>query len=298
MDPVRVIQQYGFLGTLQKTGKLLASVPRKLYYQVHHRNATEYRQPSPEELATIEQQLQENGVLVKPLTVDPETFTEFRNRFVFPDNYHGGIDGPVWDEKILEHYLAYELAIKHLPENNKYIDIAAFRSPWTSILREQHIDAYAIDMEVPDKFSGLDYYIQTDATDTPFDSDSIGAASLQCAFEMFRDDDDMMLIRELSRILIPGGKAIISPLYMHTHYCSYSSPDYLGKGYSDPEATEYINRSFFGIPSSRKYNAEKLKTRVLDTIKAQGMEYSLYRITNKSEISPSVYCHFVLEITK
>lgn len=78
---------------------------------------------------------------------------------------------------------------------------------------------------------------------------------------MFTGDSDMQLVGELGRILRSGGKAVILPLYMHTHYSAYATPEYFGKGYADRAAKEYVRMNSFGVPSSRKYDACALQRR-------------------------------------
>ena len=120
---------------------------------------------------------------------------------------------------------------------------------------------------------------------------------MHCAYEMFTGDDDKGLLNEMARILKPGGKVVIVPLYMHTHYCSYSTPEYYGKGYSC-QAKEYVRVDCFGVPSSRKYDAKQLKERVLDRIQSLGMRYKLLVLRNKAEVGTGIYCHFILEVYK
>lgn len=105
-------------------------------------------------------------------------------------------------------------------------------------------------------------------------------------------DDDVNFVREVARILKLGSKVIILPLYIHTPYCAYATPDYYGKGYSPPQAKKYIRRDCMGLPSSRKYNAALIKERVLDPIKSHGMEYKLLLHRNKNEFGNNIYCYF------
>ena len=115
---------------------------------------------------------------------------------------------------------------------------------------------------------------------------------------MFQGDHDKLLIKELARILRPGGKVIILPLYMHTHYCAYATPEYFGKGYADTDAKEYIRMDCYGVPSSRKYDAQRLKERVLAPIQQAGLRYRLLALRNKSALGTGIYLHFILEIEK
>lgn len=181
-----------------------------------------------------------------------------------------------------------------------YIDVAAASSPWAQKLRDrQNVAAHAIDLCAVDKaYQHLPYYRIENATKTTFADASVAGASLQCAFEMFMHTDDTNFILEAARILKPGGKVIVLPLYMHTHYCAYATPEYFGKGYQDVGAKEYVRLDCNGVPSSRKYDAQQLKLRVLDPIIANGMRYRLHALRNKTELGSNIYCHFILEIEK
>ena len=265
------------------------------------RKAPRYRNPSAEELEQIERELRALGVEIADYSPSVRAFQTFQVQGYFPDDYLGGSDSPVWHEKLLEHWIASErLGLLEYGANEIYVDVAAASSPWAHAMREcKGIDAYAIDLDhVGRSFRHLPYYRIENATATSFADGSVQGASLHCAYEMFLGDDDSQLIREIARILAPGGKVVILPLYLHSHYCAYATREYFGKGYSDPGAKEYVRLDCMGVPSSRKYSAAKLKSRVLDPIVSQGMSYSLLALRNKEELGPGIYCHFILEIRR
>lgn len=282
--------------------KLLFSLGRKSGYTGwRFRDAPQYTNPTEAELESIEYELAKLGVIIQNYTPSPESFKAFLAENWFPADYHGGMTSGVWDEKLLEHWIACErLGLMDYGSNDIYVDVAAANSPWVKNLRERKgISAFAIDInKVGLKYRNLPYYRKEDATNTAFENSSIKGASLHCAFEMFMNNDDTRLIKEAARILRPGCKLIILPLYMHTHYCSYATPEYYGKGYSDPESTEYIRMDCSGVPSSRKYDATTFKRRILDQIESLGMNYELLAIRNKPALGSNIYCHFILEIKR
>jgi SAM-dependent methyltransferase len=268
-----------------------------LYLKIKHINAPIYQNPTPAELQKIEEDLVEFGISVNPIVLSKQEFDGFKSNYIFPDEYHGGKEGKVWDEKYLEHFIAYKFCdLDKFTGQDVYVDIAAAGSPWAKILHENGYKAYSIDLNINKAFGDLDFYIQSDAKKTNFEDSSVTACSLQCAYEMFNGDDDILFIDECKRILIPNGKAVISPLYMHTHHCGYSTIEYYRKGYSDNGATEYLRRDCWGIPFSRKYSAKLLRKRIIDRIEKLGMDYRLYKIENKDELGQGIYCHFFLVI--
>lgn len=270
------------------------------YHRWACRQAPVYKSPTISELAQIESDLKALGVPVLDYAPSKSSFREFLAADAFPADYHGGRDGGVWDEKMAEHWISSQLlALDTYSAGDIYVDIAACTSPWVRIQRERHgRRAFAIDLELPSAYGGLSYYRVENATGTCFPDESVRGASLHCAFEMFAGEDDTKLIPELARILVPGGKAVILPLYMHTHYCAYATPEYFGKGFADPGATEYVRRDCSGVRTSRKYNAEALVQRVLNPVVSHGMSYRLLALRNAADIGRDVYCHFILEIIK
>lgn len=179
-----------------------------------------------------------------------------------------------------------------------YVDIAGASSPWARILREQRREAYSIDLNSPLPYARLDYYLRGDATSTAFDPSSIGSVSLQCAYEMFSGDADTRLLCELARILKPGGRVVISPLYTHTYACCYQSPEYYGKPMGDAGATRYVRRHLRGVPASRKYSAQTLRERVWDPAPQAGLSPGLLVVRNKATFGRRIYLHFILTLDK
>ena len=270
-------------------------------YRLYYRNAPVYASPTNSELLKIENDLSSISVDIHNFDVSIDQFKSFTKDNWFSDKYVGGPTSRVWNEKLLEHYIASILLdLKNYSRDDIYIDVAACNSPWAKQLRINYsINAFAIDLApVSNDFINLSYYLKENATKTSFADNSVRGVSLQCAYEMFQKEDDVLFIDELSRILKRGGKAIILPLYMHTHYCAYSTPEYFGKGYTPKYAKEYIRMDCGGVPSSRKYSANYLKKRILDRIKKAGLNYYIFVLRNKEKIDSDIYCHFILQIEK
>lgn len=289
------IKHHGIIGSL----KVLSRICRNAYFRWRCRSAPIYNNPTPIELVMIEQSLRDLGIAIHDYMPSTEAFKKFKEENWFPPAYHGGQHSGVWDEKLLEYWLSSNLlGLKDYSKEDIFVDIAACDSPWAKTLRERlGITTFAIDLDSNNPaYRDLAYYRIEDATKTTFQPGSVTGCSLHCAYEMFMGDDDRNLIIESARILKPGGKMIILPLYMHTHYCTYTTPEYFGKGHSDISAKEYIRLDCMGIPSSRKYDAKTLKNRVLDPIINAGMKYRLHVLRNKLAFGENIYCHFILEL--
>ncbi len=301
MDLVRKIRQHGLIGSARKAYGLAGRTLQHSYYRWATRHAKSYSGPTPAEHDRIEEDLRALGIAVNDYSPDPAGLAAFRSARYFEPGSYEGVDESVWDEKVLEHWIAAErLGLPAYRPTDTYVDIAAGNSPWAKVLRTRlGMAAFAIDLgEVGAAYRELPYYRTEDATATRFAEASVKGASLQCAYEMFAGEDDTGLVAELARILQPGGKAVVVPLYLHTHYCAYATPDYFGKGHADAQAVEYVCRDWWGIPSARFYDARQLQKRVLVPVERAGMRYQLLALRNKAELGEGVYCHFILEICK
>ena len=298
MKLLNSLRRRGILGTVNHAVKVAG---KELgWYTFRFRHVPKYQVPTADELSLIEKELLDLGVHVEDFQADADAFKTFQAANYFPVDYHGGVCSGVWDEKLLEHFIAFQLlGLKGFAGNDMYVDIAACDSPWAHALRTRlGINAYAIDLELGATYRQFPYYLQENATATNFADASVRGASLQCAFEMFMGEDDVEFIAEAGRILAPGGRLVILPLYMHTHYCAYSTPEYWGKGFTDEKAMEYVHMDYLGVPSSRKYDAATLKQRIIDPVQKHGMQYRLRALRNKEQLGSGIYCHFILEISR
>jgi len=296
VNPAATLRRHGF----RDTARLYWTELCYRYACIRTRSRESYHNPTPDELVRVEGELIRAGVDVRELAVDAGRYHEFTSEFPFPVDYHGGAQTGYWHEKIFEHQVSHLLlGIDGYGADDVYLDVAAGGSPWVRMLRElRGVTAYAIDLTVRHPFRELGYYREEDATRTTFASASVRGISLHCAYEMFTGNSDVQAISEISRILAPGGAVVIVPLYLHTHYCCYSSPEFWGKGFADDGAREYVRRGTRGIPSSRKYDAARLCQRVIDPAVDAGLEPVVYVLRNQYAISAEIYCHFVLMLRK
>ena len=93
--------------------------------------------------------------------------------------------------------------------------------------------------------SSLPFYRADNATRTSFPSASITGASLQCAYEMFMRNDDTLLVEEVARMLKPGGKVAILPLYMPRITVRMRRPSTSGR-----DIRIRLPRSMFGLTAT------------------------------------------------
>jgi SAM-dependent methyltransferase len=251
------------------------------------------------DLVRIEAEMREAGLDVCDYFADTAEFSRYRSRMPFPADYHGGSGSSVYLEKLLEHFVAWDMiGLDGDARRWPYVDIAAASSPWAAMLRQQGLEAYSLDLAPDPSFAHLDYYLRADATEMPFADSSIGSASLQCAYEMFQATADTRLLLELGRVMVPGGRAVILPLYMHTHACYYQSPEHVDRCYGDDGAVRYVRPTVWNVPCSRKYSVATLRSRVLEPAACAGLQPLIHVLRNKSAFGENVYLNFILTLDK
>lgn len=101
--------------------------------------------------------------------------------------------------------------------------------------------------------------------------------ALNCFFEHFEQDADSGFVREVARILRPGGKVCILPLYMNENYHVLSNFELiqrLGMPAFDKNVDIYMQErpnNHFG----RFYDAKALKERVIDIAEKAGLKVEI-----------------------
>ena len=284
-------------GDASMPARLLRQFVRR-WYLLRSRNCVAYYPPISRELEQIESDMLAAGMAVESLSVDGGEFDDFVRAVAFPQDYYGDASEAIRGEKLLEHFVAAQLIDVCSPRRSPYVDVAACASPWAMLLRGRGVEAFAIDLEIPPRYAAVPYYEQQDATAMRFAQNSIGSASLHCAFEMFGGGQDSALIRELARVLRPGGRAVILPLYMHTHACRYQSPEFVGLMPQDEGAASYVRRDCWGVSSSRKYSVQTLLDRVWRPALEVGLAPRIGIVRNAATVVSSAYLHFVLLLDK
>lgn len=149
-----------------------------------------------------------NGVSIQELHINKKEFDDFKRNFKLPSLslYAMGCK----EKKMMEHFIALKLL--DIKPNERYVDIASENSPFPNIFRSKlNADVYSQDLTYKDGIHGK--CIGSSADSMPVQDNWIDKASLQCAYEHFMGDVDTNFMIELTRVLKPGGKCVIVPLY-------------------------------------------------------------------------------------
>jgi len=167
--------------------------------------------------------------------------------------------GQVAIEKCLEHYLSTREC--RLQTGDVLVDVAAAGSPYAQALNNRGITAYSLDLSYPPGMHGS--RIGADATQSGLPNAFADALTLHCAYECFMGDADTLLLSEAARILKPGGRLFITPLYIDDSFYNITSPfcDQVNVKI-DPGAERVWRDDQWKEPFSRHYSATAFVERV------------------------------------
>ncbi len=245
----------------------------------------------------IKREFLESGLTVIDYRIDRSDFCRWLQEIQFPTSYVSAYK-EVFTEKALEHYLA--MKILELNEEDVFIDIAASFSPWYDLSEKYYgCHSYAVDLLLPpDKNDPR--LIECDATNMPFENESVTKMAIHCALEVFENDDDVNLVKEAIRVLKTGGRWVISPLYMDHFYGIRTGLKANRKGIKYGKAMRVWNDVQQGRRFFRYYDVEAFQLRISNV--TDMMDVKIYYITNESEVKQApedlVYVKFVACLTK
>src|SRR5262249_21671490 len=201
---------------------------------------------------------------------------------------------PGFHEKALEHFLAARLT--RLRAGEVCIDVASQNSPVPDLYaRLFGAEMFEQDLAFPPGRSGR--RIGGDAAAMPGPDAFADVLVLHNAFEHFEGDADTRFVHEAARVLKPGGRLCIVPLFMHGRFANQTDPAAIfgAPPRFDAGAEVWCERGWhdrFG----RYYDAARLQSRLL--AHAGAFHVRLLQFTDARTIDPDVYLHFAAVFEK
>jgi SAM-dependent methyltransferase len=249
----------------------------------------------PADQRALESSLREHGFTLRDLVLDPAGYRDFLDRARYDRfQYRQGGAGKNFAEKSLEHYVAAFLL--ELAPGQVYIDIANLQSPTPEIYAEIFgVDAYRQDLRFPEGLHGKT--IGGDAGRMPLPDGFADRMALHCSFEHFEGDADVRFAREAGRVLRPGGRVCILPLYLYPRYAVQTDPAALPTGgiAFENDATIFIARGW-NNRHGRFYDVPHLQSRLLPAL--AGLKLTILIVRNEKEIAPACYLKFIALLEK
>lgn len=192
-------------------------------------------------------------------------------------------------EKALEHFVSIKLL--EFVKTDVFIDIASCGSTFPNIIEEVYgCTTYRQDLTYPFGINGK--AIGGDACILPFNDKSISKLSLHCSFEHFERDSDTRFIKEVTRVLRPGGKLCILPLYLKHDYYILTDPSVKRAGIVFDDGAGIKEQVGWKNHFGRHYNPAKLVERVLAFVGS--LTPTIYLVSNAKEVDESCYLRYIL----
>jgi len=229
--------------------------------------------------ADVIRDLETFGIEVKDTDLNARQFEAYLQKAGYRTyHYDYYLNSPKYlVHKQVQHFLS--LFLTPVDGGDVWADIASSTSPFPEILQRLYgITVYRQDLSYPAGIHGL--YIGSNAAAIPLPNSSVDRVSLHCSFEHFEGNDDCRFLRELARILKPGGLASIVPLYISPEYQILTNPrHWLARGRPSEAGARITMARDYWEGFGRFYDAAALKHRVIDPLHAAGLSYDLFYIS-------------------
>lgn len=229
------------------------------------------------------------GIVVKALPVNAFETRKFCELVNYSEVYPG-YAGSNFPEKCLEHFVASSLLA--FSNDDILVDIVADDSPFAGIVhRVFDSTTFTQDSARP---SGVDGdFIGGAPWELPLPDAFVSKVSLLSALEHCESDTDSRLFKELARVLHPGGKVVVAPLYMFTEPAILTDPTRSAESGVpfDPGTTIHCVKGW-GHRHGRFYSPQTLKDRILRF--SDQFRFTIYHVLGTEHLTGSIYLRFVL----
>lgn len=258
--------------------KLRAKHDVKIVRYINHQH--------PARTECIKEKLEKNGIPVNRIKISKNEYNDYIKRASYNEEYYS--DNII--EKRLEHFICYKLL--KLSDKDVFVDIASEHSPLCEIMqRLTGCKGFMQDIMYP---SGIhDNRIGSDAAVLPVPDCFFSSASATCSLEHFEGDTDIRFMKEMRRVLRPGGKVVIVPLYLYPTACYVTDPIMSVPG-EVPFDAPVLCIENWGNRHARFYSPETLKERLITH--NPDMEFQILLLENPNDFSDPVhcYCRFIM----
>lgn len=227
-------------------------------------------------------------------------FRAFRSLEEYASEYriYGGSQEHCLWEKVLEHLVSFILVDPQ--PGMTAVDVGSCRSVAPAILRRVYgVRCYEQDLEYAAGVQGD--RIGSSAEAIPLADGSVDFMTLHCTFEHFEGKADTGFIQECARLLKPGGKAVILPLYLNLNYVNITGETEAGRraeiGWDEGAdhfclIPEWANR--FG----RHYSPGAFLERVHRPAVAAGLQPQLWRVKHWESLHPALWLRWILVVNQ
>lgn len=198
-------------------------------------------------------------------------------------------------EKYLEHQISVDLLAP--PTGGTLIDVACGGSYFGVIMQRRGFRTIDQDLAFPAGLHGEQ--LGGDAAQMALPDAIADGMTLHCSFEHFERDSDSRFVRECARVLRPGGRTVIIPLYLSNRHFIVTDPyHYTRDAIPFDDGAHPVMLVGYSNRHGRHYDVRAFVGRVIQPAREVGLQPTLTLIENTAAISPACYVRFVLTLQK
>ena len=253
------------------------------------------------DLTLIKEAFQSCCLQFDSLEIDEERYKHYMKESNYEYNYpvySKEFRGHLLSVKSLQHFLSLELL--GVSAEHSWIDIASSNSCFPDILQKQFGVKTCWRQDWSYNKGIVGERIGSDAVTLPLSGQSIDRISLHCSWEHFEADKDIEFLHEVHRVLRPGGKICIVPLYMANDYVIETSPEiWLNKYWNVDDLPIFDGQARININNTAKQRHSKFySVDILEQKLAplRGIfNIAIYHFNNASKIDGAPHFSLFLE---
>lgn len=225
---------------------------------------------------------------VTELEINKEDFLNWQKKYypegeqIFKSNMH---------KKMLELYISYQLL--NIEPGDVYMDAAGGQYSYAS--RVDCKKKIIQDIRLSDKLKNFHgnkvTYLDCSCAEIPLPDQSVNKISCHHSIEHFQQNADVDFMREVQRILAPGGKCVIVPIFLSSRafliadQSSFQRWNEEGEWLIDETAT--LPGGAGSGHFSRVYSPETLTTRLLNQFNSEAFKLQLVTVKMNHEEIPN-----------
>ena len=206
--------------------------------------------------------------------------------------------GHIYHKKIVELFVTYQ--ILDLQENDEYMDAAGGINTYVDKIKckKKYLQGIIIHSKLKSILGDDIVYIQGDAATIDLPDGSLNKISCHHSFEHFQGSSDSGFIKESQRLMRPGGKCCIIPIFIADKYVEVSRS-------RKPQCHYDKNSMYLVDPTARItggescgdyariYDMKSFEKRIVDQIDRDKFIISLFEVTidRKSIPDLNLQCH-------
>lgn len=234
----------------------------------------------------VTQELNRLGIATEEYHVDWPAFEAYQT-------YHSGKFGRWEKDKYIEKRLEYFISenLLDLQADDIVMDVGSWFSPYPDLIRKKYgCPVYIQDLAYPTGING--WTIGGNAANLPLEDNSITKMVLHCTFEHFEGDADTGFIKEVGRVLKPGGRLVIVPLYIHQTYMIWTDPSmFASKNIPVDTGAKLYRNVGWNNQFGRHYSPDAFFSRIAN--QTNGLKTVILKVNNIDDLDPRCYVRFI-----